>query len=423
MTSYNSHTKRAAVLLALIMLLSMMTGCFGKDKETETNPDGKTTTSANADSDVSKDATAELESGDADSDEADGKNSSTTEKSDKTTKKASASTTKKQTSVPTTVAPPKTPAQSGLNNKPSQVENATDSSDLANVNPNEAANNSYDTEVSIEQTNTNVIDVTDFPYIPYSDFESHIHSVWAKFQVNDKVKIEAKYMNEYLNYICLPLKESFSEINCNGYDVTYGYDTTGTYAYLDVNWAYYITSAQYTTCKTKASEICNGLSGSTADKIKAVHDRIAKDNSYVLNVDGAYNCLVNHKSDCDGYTAAFKICMDILGIPCKAYATSDHIFNLVQVDGKWYVVDVTYDDQTPSGFIYTRYFLTGSSMYTNYPILTSMLSSADYPYSKKITVTDDTKFRTFLKLDDSVTYTLDDDGHVNLSNGYYYVIK
>ena len=423
MTAYNKHTKRISVLLALIMVLSMMTGCFGKDKEKDTETGEKTTTSANADADVSKDATAELDGDETASDEEDEKSSSTTKKSGKTTKKTSTSTTKKHTSVPTTVAPPKTPAQSGLNNKPSEVENATDSSDLADVNPNDAANNSYDTEVSIEQTNTNVMDVTDFTYVPYSDFESHIHSVWSKFQVNDKVKIEAKYMNEYLNYICLPLKESFAEINCNGYDVTYGYDTTETYAYLDVNWAYYINSSQYATCKTKAAEICSGLSGSTADKIKTVHDRIAKDNAYVLNVDGAYNCLVNHKSDCDGYTAAFKICMDILGIPCKAYATSDHIFNLVQVDGKWYVVDVTYDDQTPSGFIYTRYFLTGSSMYTNYPILTSMLSSTDYPYSKKITVTDDAKFRTFLKLDDSVTYTLDDDGHVNLSNGYYYVIK
>lgn len=436
MASYKPSTKRISIIIAIVMSLTLLTGCpFGKD-DTEDKESNKSSVSDNANADTSNAATVEQisgESGDGESaesaDKSDGESSSKTgssnSKTDKSTGKNSGtnSTTKKANTVPTTVAPVKTPAQSGLNNKPSEVENATDSSDLADVNPNEAADNSYDTEVSISQSNTNLMDVTDFTYVPYSDFESHIHSVWKNFQAKDQVKIEAQYLNEYLNYICLPLKESFSEINCNGYDVTYGYDSTGTYAYLDVTWVYYINASQYATCKTKAAEICSGLTGSTADKIKAVHDRIAKDNIYALNVDGAYNCLVNHQSDCDGYTAAFQICMDILGIPCKAYATSDHIFNVVKVDGKWYVVDVTYDDQTQDGFIYTRYFLTGSSMYSNYPVLTSMLSSNDYPYSKKITVTDDAKFRAFLGLDDAVTYTLDDEGHVNLSNGYYYVIK
>ena len=414
MNRQNSMVKIISLLMAITVFLSILSSC-GKSNDSNEN--------SNAVSDNSAKAENALQINPSEPVPTDVGETKALENNSGKTDATTANAVKAKTTVPVSNSAPKSPSKSGLNNKPSTVENATGTKDLARVDPAQAANYSYDTEVSVSKMQSQSINTAEFTRISYDQFANHIHSVWRNFQIQDKVIIEAKYMNEYLNYVCLPLKESFYEINCNGYDVSYVYDNTGQYIYMDIKWSYYITEAQYNACRARASEICRSLSGSTADKIKAVHDRIAVENEYVLNVDGAYNCLINHKSDCDGYTAAFQICMDILGVPCKAYATSSHIFNCVQLDGKWYVVDVTYDDQTPAGFIYTRYFLAGYEMYVNYPILKDMLSPSDYPYSKKLLITDDTKFRTYLQLGASVSYKLDDNGRVILNDGSYYVFN
>jgi hypothetical protein len=63
---------------------------------------------------------------------------------------------------------------------------------------------------------------------------------------------------------------------------------------------------------------------------------------------------------CDGYSRAFKLLCDRLGIPCilvGGYASSKpeaapqyHMWNQIQLeDGKWYGVDITWDDPVVSG--------------------------------------------------------------------------
>ena len=55
---------------------------------------------------------------------------------------------------------------------------------------------------------------------------------------------------------------------------------------------------------------------------------------------------------CEGYTRAFKLLCDELGYPCicvAGYARGPHAWNMVQVAGKWYAVDVTFDDPVVSG--------------------------------------------------------------------------
>lgn len=65
----------------------------------------------------------------------------------------------------------------------------------------------------------------------------------------------------------------------------------------------------------------------------------------------AYGALVNHESVCEGYAKAFKAVMDRLDIPCVVVAgyvnNPDkggyqlHAWNYVQVEGYWYMVDMT----------------------------------------------------------------------------------
>ena len=64
---------------------------------------------------------------------------------------------------------------------------------------------------------------------------------------------------------------------------------------------------------------------------------------------------------CDGYSRAFKVLCDKLGIPCvleTGYArptTSSagefHMWSLVQVNGAWYGADITWDDPSVKGFV------------------------------------------------------------------------
>ncbi len=114
--------------------------------------------------------------------------------------------------------------------------------------------------------------------------------------------------------------------------------------------------------------------GSDYDKIKAVHDFICNQNVYSYEtaneVPGydfasAYDVLFHGQSVCSGYALTFQRFMDRMNIPCYCYVTRvngiGHMLNIVQLDGQWYTVDCTHDDQK-QGFAYT-YFLKGQSRF------------------------------------------------------------
>lgn len=56
----------------------------------------------------------------------------------------------------------------------------------------------------------------------------------------------------------------------------------------------------------------------------------------------AYGALVTGDTVCKGYAMAWKVLMDRIGIPCLVICKGDrtHLWNLVQLDGKWYHIDV-----------------------------------------------------------------------------------
>lgn len=63
-----------------------------------------------------------------------------------------------------------------------------------------------------------------------------------------------------------------------------------------------------------------------------------------------YGALVKRKGNCMGYANSFQLLMDLAGIPCQTvpgavlHCTGDHAWNLVELDGAWYAVDVTWND-------------------------------------------------------------------------------
>lgn len=118
-----------------------------------------------------------------------------------------------------------------------------------------------------------------------------------------------------------------------------------------------------------------------AEKVKAVHDYLVLNCAYdyenllrgtIPSVSyTAKGALLKKKAVCQGYAESFKLLMDMAGIPCKMVTgTADngsgyagHAWNMVKVDGKWYQIDVTWDDPAPDtkGYVRYAYFLIPDS--------------------------------------------------------------
>ena len=61
----------------------------------------------------------------------------------------------------------------------------------------------------------------------------------------------------------------------------------------------------------------------------------------------AYSALVNGQTVCAGYARAFQYLMQQLGIPCyycRGYSGENHAWNIVELYGDYYNVDLTWDD-------------------------------------------------------------------------------
>ncbi len=114
---------------------------------------------------------------------------------------------------------------------------------------------------------------------------------------------------------------------------------------------------------------------------KAVHDYIVLNCAYDMRVVNGETISVfddvfyaegvfkNGVAVCDGYSKAFQLCMDILGIECirvTGYGNGGgHAWNAVKLDGEWYMVDVTWDDpvpDTPGRVLYNYFNVTDAQM-------------------------------------------------------------
>ena len=108
------------------------------------------------------------------------------------------------------------------------------------------------------------------------------------------------------------------------------------------------------------TEIKQGTS--ITDKEKKAHDIIVRDTIYGQDMtyhQSAAGVFLENKAVCAGYCAAFQYLMDKIGIPCVTITSENHAWNEVQIDGKWYIVDVTWDDTA----ITTKYFNVGMDVF------------------------------------------------------------
>ncbi|ORX67714.1 hypothetical protein BCR32DRAFT_297527 [Anaeromyces robustus] len=106
--------------------------------------------------------------------------------------------------------------------------------------------------------------------------------------------------------------------------------------------------------------------------LRYIHDYLITNIIYVLDesrdhIRTVYGALVEQRCVCEGYAEAFQYIAKQFNINVIIARSAEHEWNFAELDGKWYVVDVTFDDpgkETPLGSnknLQTSYFLIGTS--------------------------------------------------------------
>lgn len=131
--------------------------------------------------------------------------------------------------------------------------------------------------------------------------------------------------------------------------------------------------AKYEAAVSEALACAEGLSD-PLDQVIAIHDwmvlhavydeaaaevaNTSADDAYTPSY-SAYGVLVNGTGVCNSYALAFYDLMTRLGIPAGYGHGPGHIWNMVQLNGSWYHVDVTWDDPVGGSFcaVGRSYFL------------------------------------------------------------------
>ena len=115
--------------------------------------------------------------------------------------------------------------------------------------------------------------------------------------------------------------------------------------------------------------------GYTYDKVKVIHDFLVKNLSYLETKDcrNIYGALVNKQCVCEGYARSMQYLCAMSGIEAICVrgtgindtGSEGHMWNLIHMnDGKWYNMDVTWDDPViiggiGNGEVRYNYFLVG----------------------------------------------------------------
>lgn len=120
------------------------------------------------------------------------------------------------------------------------------------------------------------------------------------------------------------------------------------------------------------------------DQVKYVHnwmiDTFKYDTTYEKsNIHNVYGAFINQEVVCEGYARTFKYILDGLGIESVLVSgtatnstgeTESHAWNYVKLDGKWYAIDVTWDDPIImnngklTNEMRYKYFLKGSDVFS-----------------------------------------------------------
>ena len=110
----------------------------------------------------------------------------------------------------------------------------------------------------------------------------------------------------------------------------------------------------YCSLQSKTQSVINSVKkiNSKMKRIKYIHDFLINTVTYSntntaseRDIDGA---LLHGKAQCEGYSKTFAYLCQSIGINCicvyGTYKTRQHMWNMIEINNKWYHIDVTFDD-------------------------------------------------------------------------------
>ena len=271
-------------------------------------------------------------------------------------------------------------------------------------------------------------------YEQLNDTEKTVYKAMLKALENNKNGFTLKKIN-YADYgpaiknaiVALTYDKPIYFWVTNGYDTTY-YDRVGTtndqidftfrnYEY----WDYTMSPEKYMAELQREVDKAVALAKKYKDPFEQavfVHDYLVHHAEYDYDaleesektihaasseyIYSAYGCLVNKKTVCSGYAEAFQLIMNGLGVNTTVVvgdAGGPHEWNAIELGGKMYYVDVTWDDsdrKNDSGvFIYTD-----DSEYEYMCITTDELEKTHAPDREDFTppLCDSTEYNYFIRM-------------------------
>ena len=169
--------------------------------------------------------------------------------------------------------------------------------------------------------------------------------------------------DDFLNLVNFVIFTEYPEIS----DIrSYEYQTDRSGVVHGVRFSYFYTQAQIQARSAMVSQAADAVLAAAVtsemtdlQKVLAIHDYLVLNCEYdQKSVESgsvpsdsftAYGVFVNRIAVCQGYSAAFQMLMNRLGIACVAVQSNamNHAWNLVRVNDQWYHVDATWDDPVP----------------------------------------------------------------------------
>ena len=198
------------------------------------------------------------------------------------------------------------------------------------------------------------------PTVHAENYDELCHTLAGSFASGDMVDISAFGLNEDA------LDAAFTDVWYSGrlpwyafsyqYAITNGVVTSFAPVYYDQD------SFDYELYEQTAQSIIHQVilpDMTQWEMALAVHDYLIVNSQYdeTLEKNTNYDLLVNGTAVCSGYAMAYLDIMTRLGIECRFVESQamTHAWNMVNIDGNWYHVDLTHDDPTPDSYGYVSH--------------------------------------------------------------------
>lgn len=191
------------------------------------------------------------------------------------------------------------------------------------------------------------------------------------------------------------------EPDCRYLGLQFGYDQDPV-SYFQITYNPGINAAvmqqRYQAMMSFAKAIADQTAGmSDYDKVRAFHDFLIRHVTYTLegssmDISSAYGALLNGRALCQGYSQAFSLLCNLAGVDncyVVGFAKENHMWNKVQINGKWYQTDVTWDDPDFDGPLDTILYdymnvtdadLASRTVYVPHTVLPQAISLDDNYY-------------------------------------------